>query len=150
AELDRFSMLAKNGKDLIARMEADEKARTGIGSLKVRFNRVFGYYIEVTKPNLKLVPKDYIRKQTTANGERFFTEALQKLENEVLSAEEMRLERTRTLFTALIDDVAKDAKRLLSLARALAELDALTGFAYIAEKRGWVRPEVSRDGAIEI
>jgi DNA mismatch repair protein MutS len=150
AELDRLSALAKSGKDLIAKMEAEEKGKTGISSLKVRYNRVFGYYIEITKANLRLVPSHYIRKQTTANGERFYTEALQKLETEVLSAEEKRLERTRSLFVALVDEVAKEAKRLLGVARAIAELDALSGFAYLAEKRGWARPEIAEDGAIDI
>src|SRR5262249_55025310 len=145
AELDRLTELAKNGKDLIARMEAAEKEKTGISSLKIRYNRVFGYYIEITKANLKSVPSSYIRKQTTANGERYYTEELQRLETEVLSAEEKRLERTRTLFVALVDDVAKDAKRVLAVAHALADLDALSGLAHVAEKRGWVRPEIAED-----
>jgi DNA mismatch repair protein MutS len=150
AELDRLSELARNGKGLIAAMEAEEKERTGISSLKVRYNRVFGYYIEVTRPNLKLVPTHYIRKQTTANGERFYTEALRDLETEVLSAEEKRIERTRTLFVDLVDRVAADARRLGRLARAIAELDALGGFASAAEKRGYVRPVVDDSGVIEI
>jgi DNA mismatch repair protein MutS len=82
AELDRLQGLAQNGKQLIAELEAKEKARTGISSLKIRYNKVFGYYLEVTRTNLKLVPKDYIRKQTTVNAERYYTEELKTLETE--------------------------------------------------------------------
>lgn len=150
AELDQLTELARDGKSLIAAMEAKEKEATGISSLKVRYNRVFGYYIEVTKPNLKLVPKHYIRKQTTANGERFFTEALRELESQVLSAEDKRVSRTHRLFDDLVLRTGNEARRIGRLAEALAEIDVLAALAFIAENRGWARPTVDRDGVVEI
>jgi DNA mismatch repair protein MutS len=149
-ELDRLTELSRDGKSLIAAMEAKEKEETGISSLKVRYNRVFGYYIEVTKPNLKLVPKHYIRKQTTANGERFFTEALRELESQVLSAEEKRISRTHHLFNDLVLRTGHEARRIGRLAEALAEIDVLAALALIAENRGWARPLVDREGVVEI
>ncbi|MCK6552387.1 DNA mismatch repair protein MutS, partial [Myxococcota bacterium] len=149
-ELDRLSELAKNGKSMIAAMEADEREKTGISSLKVRYNRVFGYYIEITRSNLKNVPSRYIRKQTTANGERYYTEALRELETEVLSAEDKRTTHTRKLFHELVERVGREVKRLRRLAEALATLDVLGGFARIAEQRSWTRPVVDDGGAIEL
>jgi DNA mismatch repair protein MutS len=150
AELDRLSDIATHGKDHIEALEAKEKAETGINTLKIRFNKVFGYYIEVTKANLHLVPDRYVRKQTTVNSERYFTPELKVLEDEVLHAEEKRLTRTTALFSALVDEVGASVARLSALARALAELDVLACFAYLAERRGWVRPVVDEGPTIEI
>jgi DNA mismatch repair protein MutS len=150
AELDRLQGLAQNGKQLIAELEAKEKARTGISSLKIRYNKVFGYYLEVTRTNLKLVPKDYIRKQTTVNAERYYTEELKTLETEVLTADEQRIARTVALYQALLAEVAKEAVRLHALAEALAELDVLSALAELAERRAWCRPLVDDGGTLEI
>ena len=149
-ELDRLQGLAQNGKQLIAELEAQEKARTGISSLKIRYNKVFGYYLEVTRTNLKLVPKDYIRKQTTVNAERYYTEELKTLETEVLTADEQRIARTVALYQALLAEVAKEAVRLHALAEALAELDVLSALAELAERRAWCRPLVDDGGTLEI
>ncbi len=150
AELDEHTDLARNGKDKIAALEAKERERTGITSLKVRYNKVFGYYIEVTKANLSLVPDGYVRKQTTVNSERFFTEELKELETSVLHAEERRVARTIELFDALVIQVGREVRRLRALAAALSELDVLTTFARLAERRAWVRPTVNDGLGIEI
>ncbi len=144
-ELDRLVALAERGKEVLLDIERRERERTGISSLKVRFNRVFGYFIEITKANLKSVPKDYIRKQTTAGGERFYTEELKTYEEQILSADELRLEREGTLFRALVAEVSQQAARLHRLAVAIATLDVLGALAHVAERRGWSRPVV--DGA---
>jgi DNA mismatch repair protein MutS len=150
ADLDSWANLAQNGKGLIAELEAKEKKETGISSLKIRYNKVFGYFIEVTKSNLKLVPARFIRKQTVVNAERFFTEELKELETKVLSAEEKQVARTTELFVALIDRITKEAPRLRRLADALAELDVLTALAQLAQHRAWVRPIVDERSLIEI
>ena len=129
AELDELSDLATNGKARIGALEAREKEATGIASLKVRYNKVFGYYIEVTKANLSLVPEGYVRKQTTVNTERFFTEELKDLETAVLNAEERRVARTGVLFGELINRISAQVARLRALSAALAELDVLATFA---------------------
>ncbi len=149
-ELDRYADLARNGKQLIAALEAEEKEKTGIPNLKVKYNKVFGYYIEVTKTHLKLVPDRYIRKQTTVNSERYFTEALKDLETEVLSADDRRVDRSSTLFSELLAKVAGEMGVLRELAQALAQIDVLAGFARLAERRGWVRPEVHPEMALEV
>ncbi len=150
ARLDELSDIAKNGKTMIAELEAKEKKDTGITSLKIRYNKVFGYFIEVTKSNLRLVPKRFIRKQTIVNAERFFTEELKELETKVLSAEEKQLARTTELFVALIDRISGRAAELRRLAEALAELDVLASLAQLAQERGWVRPLVDERALIEI
>ncbi|HIE60571.1 MAG TPA: DNA mismatch repair protein MutS, partial [Microbacterium sp.] len=129
AELDELRGISRGGKEQIAAMEAAERTRTGIGSLKIRFNRVFGYYIEVSKANLHAVPDDYHRKQTIAGGERFITPALKEFERKVLGADERILEREVGLFDALRDTVGAAAERIQETARALARLDVLTGLA---------------------
>ncbi|MGI5864073.1 MAG: DNA mismatch repair protein MutS [Myxococcales bacterium] len=150
AELDRLVEIATRGKDFLLKLETDERARTGIGSLKVRYNRVFGYYIEVTKANLHLVPADYVRKQTTAGGERFVTEALKKFEEQVLSAEERRYGLEYQLFEKLRGEVVEQAVALRSAADAVASADALQAFARVACAYGYVRPVVDDSGIIDI
>ncbi len=149
-ELDRLVEIATRGKDFLLKLEADERARTGIGSLKVRYNRVFGYYIEITKANLHLVPADYVRKQTTAGGERFVTEALKRFEEQVLTAEERRYALEYQLFEGLRDKVVEQAVGLRSAADAVASADALQAFARVACAHGYVRPVVDDSGVIDL
>ena len=141
-ELDDLRRTSRGARTAIAALEADERTRTGIGSLKVRFNRVFGYYIEVSKPNLPRVPDDYHRKQTIANGERFITPALKEYERKVLGAEERMLEREQELFEALRQEVVGQAGRIQAAARSLAAIDVLATLAEVAADRGYTRPEV--------
>ena len=125
AELDDLRRISRSGKQVIAELEERERARTGINSLKVRYNRVFGYYIEISKSNLHAVPADYHRKQTIAGGERFITPALKEYEEKVLGADERILEREVELFEQLRARVAAESTRIQETARALAALDVL-------------------------
>jgi DNA mismatch repair protein MutS len=149
-ELDRLVELAEDGRQVLARIEVRERERTGIGSLKVRHNRVFGYYIEITKANLASVPKDYIRKQTTAGGERFYTEELKTYEEQIEQATELRLGRETELFQALVLEVAREARRIRRLADAIGAVDVLAGLAAVAERQRWSCPEVDAEDRIEI
>lgn len=149
-ELDRLRKISLEGKDWVARLEQQERERTGIASLKVGYNAVFGYYIEVTKPNLSRVPPDYIRKQTMVNAERFITPQLKEYEQTILGAEERALQLETTLFQEVRAKVASQSSRLLTLARALAELDVLCSLAQVAVDYHYVRPEISREDRIEI
>jgi len=141
-EVDGLREVSRSGKQVIAAMEAGERARTGIASLKVRFNRVFGYYIEVSKANLHAVPEDYRRKQTIAGGERFVTPALKAYEDKVLGADERIIEREIELFETLRRDVAAEAPRIQSSARALATLDVLAALAETATVNDYIKPHV--------
>jgi DNA mismatch repair protein MutS len=141
-ELDDLRTISRSGKQVIAEMEERERARTGIASLKVRFNRVFGYYIEITKSNLRAVPADYHRKQTIAGGERFITPALKEYEDKVLGADERILERELEIFEALRTAVAAEAPPIQATARALATLDVLAAFAEDAAVNNYTKPHV--------
>ena len=145
ADLDELRLVSRSGKQVIAEMEERERARTGIASLKVRFNRVFGYYIEVSKANLHAVPDDYLRKQTVAGGERFITPALKEYEEKVLGADERILERELRLFEQLRARVAAESPRVLDTARALAALDVLSALAETASVANYAKPHVSDD-----
>src|SRR5690606_6935804 len=149
-EVDELRAATRQGKDWIARLEEAERARTGIKSLKVGFNKVFGYYIEVTRPNLHLVPPDYERKQTLAGAERFITPALKEQEALVLGAEERVVELEYEIFSELRDFVASQAAAIQATARRLAALDALASLAQVAVDNNWCRPEVADDDVIEI
>ena len=140
--LDELRGISRGGKEQIAAMEAAERSRTGIGSLKIRFNRVFGYYIEVSKANLGAVPDDYHRKQTIAGGERFITPVLKEYEHKVLGADERILEREIALFEALRDRAGVAAARIQDSARALANLDVLAGLAEMAAVHDYTKPHV--------
>jgi DNA mismatch repair protein MutS len=140
--LDDLKSISRSGRQVIAEMEERERARTGIGSLKVRFNRVFGYYIEVSKSNLHAVPPDYQRKQTIAGGERFMTPALKEYEEKVLGADERILERELEIFEALRRRIAAEAPRIQDTARALATLDVLAGLAETAAVCNFAKPHV--------
>ena len=142
AGLDELRTISRSGKQVIAEMEARERERTGIGSLKVRFNRVFGYYIEISKSNLHAVPPDYHRKQTIAGGERFTTPALKEYEEKVLGADERILERELEIFDRLRAAVAAEAPRIQDTARALATLDALAALAETAAVLNFTKPHV--------
>src|SRR5436309_563972 len=141
-ELDDLRTISRSGKQVIAEMEQRERARTGIASLKVRFNRVFGYYIEVSKSNLHAVPPDYHRKQTIAGGERFITPALKEYEEKVLGADERILERELEIFERLRTTVAGESPRIQATARALAALDVLAAFAETAAVNNYIKPHV--------
>ena len=141
-ELDQLRTISRSGRQVIAEMEDRERARTGIGSLKVRFNRVFGYYIEISKANLHNVPSDYQRKQTIAGGERFTTPALKEYEEKVLGADERILERELQIYEALRNAVAAEAPRIQDTARALATLDVLAGLAETAAVSNYTKPHV--------
>ena len=142
AELDDLRHVSRSGKQVIAEMEDRERARTNIASLKIRFNRVFGYYIEVSKANLHNVPADYHRKQTIAGGERFITPALKEYEEKILGADERILEREVEIFERLRSAVSVDAARIQDTARALAVLDVLAALADVASVRNYTKPHV--------
>jgi len=143
-ELDELRSLSKNSKTYLASVEARERERTGIGSLKVRFNKVFGYYIEISKANLHLVPNDYDRKQTLVGAERFVTPELKEYEEKILTAEEKMLEIEKNLFLQIRNRIAEEARRIRQTAAAIAEFDVLASFAATAQKFNYSRPQVSR------
>jgi DNA mismatch repair protein MutS len=143
AGLDELKRAAREGKRWIAALEAEERRRTGIGSLKVRYNKVFGYSIEVTKPNLASVPADYERKQTLANAERFTTAALREVEQKVVGAEDKAQNLEYELFQELRSQVAAQSLRIRTTAQAVAELDVLACLAEVAVRNRYVRPEIS-------
>jgi DNA mismatch repair protein MutS len=148
--LDETRRAAREGKTWIAQLEESERARTGIKNLKVGFNNVFGYYIEITKSNLANAPADYTRKQTTANAERFITPELKERESLILGAEERMKEIERRLFESVRERVAASAGVLLDTARALAHLDVYAGFAEVASRRDYARPQISEDTTLDI
>jgi DNA mismatch repair protein MutS len=149
-ELDELRGISRDGKGWIARMEGEERQRTGISSLKVRYNQVFGYYIEVTNPNLALVPEDYIRKQTLTNAERFITPQLKEYESKVLGAEERIKSLEHALFRSLRERVAGHNRRIQGTAAAVGQLDALLSLAEVADKFGYNRPRVTEGDEIVI
>lgn len=149
-ELDRLLNLGANGRTYIANLEASERQKTGIASLKVGYNSVFGYYIEVTKSNLAKVPDTYIRKQTIATGERYITPELKEHEAIVSSADEKAVELEYELFIGVRERVAESASDVLAVAKAIAELDVLTSFAETAMRHHYVRPTVDDSDRIQI
>lgn len=148
--LDEWRTLRDGGKDGIARIQADERVRTGISSLKVGYNKVFGYFIEVTNSNAHLVPDDYQRRQTLAGAERYVTPSLKEYEERVLTAAERVEERERELFESLRSRVGAEIARLQSVSQIIAELDVLAGFAEAAAKESYVRPQLTDDFSLEI
>jgi DNA mismatch repair protein MutS len=141
-DLDALRTVSRSGKQVIVEMEERERARTGIASLKVRYNRVFGYYIEISKSNLHAVPPDYHRKQTIAGGERFITQALKEYEEKILGADERILELELRMFETLRTAVAAEAPRIQSSARAIATLDVLAALAETAAINNYTKPHV--------
>jgi DNA mismatch repair protein MutS len=149
-EVDELRTLASDARGVIARLEASERARSNIPSLKVRYNQVFGYYIEVTKTNLDRVPVDYERKQTLVGAERFTTAALKELERKILGAESGLKELELRLFTTLLRDLAMQAAPILATAAAVGEFDALLALAAVARRRGYVRPRMNSGLSLSI
>ena len=150
AELDGLRAVSRSGKGFIAQLESRERERTGIGSLKVRYNKVFGYYIEITRPHLDRVPADYMRKQTLVNSERFLTPELKEYEEKVLHAEERIGVLESRLFLDVREAVARETPRLQRIAADIAALDVLLALAECAARRGYVRPVVDEGDAIRI
>jgi DNA mismatch repair protein MutS len=150
AELDELRAVSSSGKGYIAAIEQRERERTGIGSLKVSYNKVFGYYIEVTKPNLPQVPPDYIRKQTTVNAERFITPELKQYEDKVLNAEEKILDLEHKLFQEVREQAARETVRIQDMARRVAVLDCIASLAEAAAANNYSRPVVNDGGVLQI
>ncbi|MGC2247795.1 MAG: DNA mismatch repair protein MutS [Terriglobales bacterium] len=148
-DLDELRDLSRNSKQYLAKVELRERERTGIGSLKVKFNSIFGYYIEISKANLAHAPADYERKQTLVNAERYTTPELKEYESKILDAQEKIVEIERRLFAELRSAIAGEAKRIRQTALALSEVDVLACLAHIAALRNYCRPKVERDIAGE-
>jgi DNA mismatch repair protein MutS len=149
-KLDELKEISRGGKTWVAKLESQERKRTGIRSLKVRYNKVFGYYIEVTKSNLSQVPEDYIRKQTLANSERFITPELKEKESTILSAQEKMNALEYELFTEIREEVAEHSSEIKKTARAISELDCLLALSLIAVNNNYVMPEISDGTEINI
>jgi DNA mismatch repair protein MutS len=149
-ELDELRDLSKGSKQIIASMEERERKRTGINSLKIRYNQVFGYYIEISKPNLHLAPADYERKQTLVNAERFTSPELKEYERKILAADERIAEIERQLYVDVRSSIAGKVGRLRRTAGAIAKLDVLAAFAKLAADRGYARPEFNATGELLI
>ncbi len=149
-DLDRLVALSRSGKSWIAGFAASEKTRTGINSLKVGFNKVFGYYIEISKANLNLVPEDYIRKQTLVNGERYITEDLKRKEGEVLGAEEKRVALEFEIFEGIRSRISSENRRIRETTEIIAQIDALAGLAETAQRNHYIRPEINEGVDLKI
>jgi DNA mismatch repair protein MutS len=149
-ELDELRRISRSGKEFVAGLEKQEREKTGIGSLKIRYNKVFGYYIDVTKPNLHLVPEEYIRKQTLVNSERFITAELKEHEEKILHAEERSNELEHQLFLEVRETIAADIARLQKIADFVALLDVLAALAELAALNRFVRPQVLDSDRIRI
>jgi DNA mismatch repair protein MutS len=149
AELDELRQLSHSGRQALAAIEERERQRTGIASLKVRFNSVFGYYLEITKANTRSVPSDYERKQTLVNAERFTTPELKDYESKILTAQERSGEIERRLFAELRRRLLDAAARMRATARRVAEIDMLACFAHLTALRSWTRPLIDRSGILE-
>jgi len=150
AELDELRRLSRSGKTFITQLEKSERERTGISSLKVRYNKVFGYYIDVTKPNLSLVPSEYIRKQTLLNSERFITPELKEYEDKILDAEERIGELEYDLFLQIRETLSNEVSRLQKIASFVATLDVLSSLAELASHRNYSKPDVNTSDRISI
>ena len=149
-EVDKLKKATTEGKNWIIQLESDEKQKTGIKNLKVGFNKVFGYFIEVTKSNLDQVPERYIRKQTLTNAERYITEELKNLENQILGAEERVVNLEYEAFIQIRGEIAKNVKRLQTTSEVISTLDVLTSFAQVAEDMNYCKPNVNNDGTLNI
>ncbi|MEI6102327.1 MAG: DNA mismatch repair protein MutS [Methanothrix sp.] len=147
-EIDQLHSLLRDGRGWMARLEATEREKTGIKSLKISYNNVFGYYLEISRANLHLVPQDYIRKQTLANAERFITPELKEMESKVLSAQERSISLEQEIFAGLCKKIASEARTVQERAAALAKLDVLVALANVAAESGLVRPQFNRDGKL--
>src|SRR5208337_1958452 len=149
AELDELLAISTTGRQAIAAIEERQRQRTGIGSLKVRYNSVFGYYIEITKANLALAPADYERKQTLVNAERFTTPELQEYERKILTAHDRSIEIEKRIFVELRKTVLEAASRIRRSSSAVAEADLVANFAHLAALRRYVRPNIVEEPVLE-
>ena len=149
-EIDKLKSATTDGKSWLMKLEADEREKTGIKSLKVGFNKVFGYYIEVTNSYKKQVPETYIRKQTLTNGERYITEELKNMENQILGAEEKVIKLELEAFRKIREELTQNVKRLQKTAEAISTLDVLTSFAKVAEDMNYCKPKINNQGIIDI
>ncbi len=149
-EIDTLKTAQTEGKNWLVQLELDEREKTGIKNLKIGFNKVFGYFIEVTKSYLSQVPERFVRKQTLANAERYITEELKNLENQILGAEEKVVTLEYDAFVAIRDEIAKNVKRLQKTSEVISSLDVLTSFAEVAEDMNYCMPEVNSTGTIDI
>ena len=149
-EIDKLKTATTDGKTWLIQLEQEEKEKTGIKTLKIGFNKVFGYYIEVTKSFISQVPERYVRKQTLTNGERYITEELKKLEETILGAEEKAVNLEYNAFVEVRDEIARNIKRLQKTAEVVATLDVLASFAQVAEDMNYCMPKVDKSGCIDI
>ena len=149
-QVDELRSLQKDAKSYLSAIEEEEKERTGIKNLRIRYNKVFGYYLEVTNSYLSLVPEDYIRKQTLTNAERFITPKLKELEDKILSAEERLWQLEYELFCNVRDTIAKEVIRIEKTAHQIADLDVFLSLAHVADKNHYVRPQVDREDRISV
>lgn len=150
SEVDSLREISTKGKDFIAELELREKKRTGIASLKIGYNKIFGYYIEVTRPNLDMVPEDYIRKQTLVGGERFITPELKEYENKVLGSEERLKNLEYEVFQQVLVSVREESDRLLKTANMLAVIDFILSLSVVAKRYNYSRPVIVEEGVLEI
>ena len=148
--IDTLKHATTDGKSWLMKLEADEKEKTGIKSLKIGFNKVFGYYIEVTNLYKDMVPDTYIRKQTLTNGERYITEELKNMENQILGAEEKVVKLELEAFRQIREEIAGNVKRMQKTAEAISSLDVLTSFAQVAEEMNYCKPTINKDGILNI
>ncbi len=149
-EVDRFRKAKTEGKSWLAEIETKERERTGIKNLRIKYNKVFGYYLEVTNSYKDLVPEDYIRKQTLTNAERYITPELKELEDTILGAEEKLTALEYELFTDIRDRIAAEVLRIQRTAKAVARLDVFTSLAFVADKNHYVRPKINGQGVVDI
>ena len=148
--IDTLKHATTDGKSWLMKLEVDEKEKTGIKSLKIGFNKVFGYYIEVTNLYKDMVPDTYIRKQTLTNGERYITEELKNMENQILGAEEKVIKLELEAFRQIREEIAGNVKRMQKTAEAISSLDVLTSFAQVAEEMNYCKPTINKDGILNI
>jgi len=149
-DVDRFRRAKTEGKSWLAQIESKERDRTGIKNLRIKFNKVFGYYLEVTNSYKNMVPEDYIRKQTLTNAERYITPELKELEDTILGAEEKLTALEYELFSDIRDKIAAEVLRIQKTAKAVARLDVFTSLAFVADKNHYVRPQINTRGVIDI
>lgn len=149
-QIDSLRRAKTDGKNWLARLESEDRERTGIKNLKIKYNKVFGYYFEVTKSYLDLVPEDYVRKQTLANAERYTTPRLKELEDTILNAEDKLFALEYDAFSGIRDDIAGHVERIQQTAKAVAGIDMFLSLAVVAERGGYVRPEINEKGVIKI
>lgn len=149
-EVDRLRRAKTDGKTWLAELELKERERTGIKNLKIKYNKVFGYYLEVSNSNLSQVPDDYTRKQTLTNGERFITPKLKELEDIILGAEDKLFSLEYNIFSEIRDTIAGEVKRIQDTAKAISVIDVFTSLAVVAEHNNYVRPKINEKGIIDI